>query len=189
MTRTEAQKEAQKRWSIRGSRTGCVRLQMEGSSGLFEVGHRIGPPKLQEGQSDPTFSVKGAGNSWDAAFANADRRNAEFAAEYERNKQAKLHLAEVIGEAIQHRLEGSLVRIRQWELPSRPFDGTFETYLNLPDDPYVKSSTYRGEDEHGSRAFIYLTPAFREMVEEVASQHGVTASFNNDGSSFWFSKK
>lgn len=48
---------------------------------------------------------------------------------------------------------------------------------------------YEWDGSPSTRILVKLTPEFHAMVKDVANEHGMMASFNNDGSSFWFSKK
>lgn len=75
MTRADALAEARKRWGdegygVLGARTGYIKERRSAYQGSFrfQVGYYRQLPKIRK------WYLRGAGNSWEAAFADADRR-------------------------------------------------------------------------------------------------------------------
>lgn len=84
MTEKEARKEARRRWSKRSVREGYVRVADPVAAeiygvlpGNFLVGYTAHATGRLGGHE---FSIQGVGESWESAFADADRRLSEWAA-------------------------------------------------------------------------------------------------------------
>lgn len=201
MKRSEAQREANRRWTNRAAkRFGFIqetdsvnRVSEVRGGGVFEVGY-TSPPLNERDYSH--FNVQGTGSSWEAAFADADRREEEFRRQVEdrrveMQRRGRAAVADIRAELKRSGSMLTLVGYGESSFIRATTDDEariWSPFLAMPDDPYLRADLYRGEDPDGGRCSIYLSDAWGKLVNRCAKAHKVGVHWNN-GNDFWFAEE